>query len=248
MQRPVVGIIQARMGSVRFPGKVLKPILGYPLLQVLLERVRTAKSIDLWVVATSDMPEDDAIEALVNRMNVACFRGSEKDVLDRYYQAAKRYEAQIVGRLTADNPLVECAFVDWVAGEYAAKSSTCDFAYTSHHGLPLGMSMEIFPMQLLERLWHEDSDIASREHVTTMLYNEPQQYHGLALQKSLDYAGMRWTVDEIEDYQFICKLFESIGQVQFSWEEAAALLKAHPAWSEINRHVRQRGRVVLPES
>ncbi len=228
------------MGSTRLPGKILKPLLGRPLLEVLLERVTPATKVDRWVVATTLKAQDDVVEALAAKASVACFRGSEYDVLDRYYQAAKQYQARTIARLTADNPLMDGAFVDWVVGEYQQQSSDCDFVTTSHEGLPLGMSMEVLPFSLLERLWHEDTKPESREHVTTLLYTQPDGFRALAVRKSDQYTGMRWTVDEEKDYELVSRIFDAMGRVQFPWEDAAAMVLSHPEWSEINRDVRQR--------
>jgi len=134
----MVGIPQARMGSTRLPGKVLLPLLGQPLLAVLLDRLRPAPLVQSWVVATTDLAHDEAIQSLASAMGSACYGGHPRDCLDRYYHAAREYAADHVVRLTADNPLVEAGFVGWVIEQYRQASPACAYASSGlSHTFPL---------------------------------------------------------------------------------------------------------------
>ena len=123
----VVTIIQARMGSERLPGKVMAPILGTPLLALIIKRISSSRLHGKLVVATTREAEDDAIEDLMNQLGVSCFRGATEDCLDRYYEAATNYQAEVVIRLTGDNPLIDDEFLDWVMSQFLATDPRCDY-------------------------------------------------------------------------------------------------------------------------
>ena len=239
-QPTTTAILQARVGSTRLPGKSVAPILGRPMLAIILERLRSSRRVNALIVATTHLREDDLIEELARSMGVTCFRGSENDLLDRYYQAARQYPADTIARLTADNPLVEGEFLDWVLQQYAQRQPAPDLLYTSSKSFPLGMSVEVFPFAVLEQLWHEDTSATSREHVMTRAYDNPERYRAVALAWPQDYSHMRWTVDEADDLRFVTTVFEAMGRTVFPWLEAAALVERHPEWLQINSGVVQK--------
>jgi spore coat polysaccharide biosynthesis protein SpsF len=239
-RRTTIAILQARLGSTRLPGKSIAPVLGRPMLAIILERLRCSRRVDRLVVATTSLREDDAIETLARSMDVACYRGSENDLLDRYYQAARQYPAEVIARLTADNPLVEGEFLDWVLEQFAQPQPVPDLLYTSSKSFPLGMSVEVFPFTVLEKLWHEDNSPESREHVMTRAYYHPESYRVHALSWPQDYSHMRWTVDEADDLRFVTTVFEALQKTVFPWREAATLVERHPEWLQINSAVVQK--------
>lgn len=225
----VVAIIQARLGSTRLPRKVLAEILGRPLLAVLLDRVRDAKKVDEFVIATTDRPHDAAVAELAGAEGVACYRGSEDDVLDRFYQAAKLHDADVILRLTGDNPLMDAELVDWIAEEFWQAS--LDYAAISHeHGFPPGIGGEIFTMNALEQAWRETSEPNQREHVTSFIYRQPQRFRCAKLGCETDYSQARATVDTPGDLEVVRRIFSSIGHTRFPWREFPALLRRHPEW------------------
>lgn len=236
----VVTIIQARMGSERLPGKVLAPILGTPLLALIIKRISVSRMGGPVVVATTREPEDDAVAELVLRLGVNCFRGATEDCLDRYYEAARNCQAEVVVRLTADNPLIDHEFLDWVVSEFFATDPRCDYLITSSTSFPLGLSVEVFSFSALEVAWRETLDPDLRAHVTPHLRRHPERFRGVTLTGSRDCSQMRWTVDTHEDLKFVRALFDHFGHDHFSWREAIAAVEAHPEWTEINRNVRQR--------
>ena len=235
----VVGIIQARMGSTRLPGKTLAPILGRPLIGVLLERVRGSAAVEEWVVATSVDSRDDPLARAVERLGVRVSRGSEDDVLDRFYRAAEQLHPRIVLRLTGDNPLLDGAFVDMVARRFSEQP--CDYAETTQSKTyPLGLSVEIMTFEALSQAWSEDSSLQGREHVTPFLYRNSQRFRVVHLTGQREYSPVRCTVDTPADLEFIRQLFSHFGRTTFSWQEAVEAARQHPEWSQINRHVEQR--------
>ncbi len=146
----VIGIVQARMGSFRLPGKSLAPLLGRPMLQVLMERVRPAQIVDHWIIATTQLAADDCIAELSRQLGIECFRGSENDCLDRYYQAALQANAHTVVRLTGDNPLMDGSFVDWSVSQFLNADPPLDYTESStSKTFPLGLSLEVFSFDAL---------------------------------------------------------------------------------------------------
>lgn len=237
----VVGIVQARMGSSRLPGKTLIPLLGRPMLQVLMERVLPAQRVDHWIIATTQLPIDDQIMELARQLGVQSFRGSENDCLDRYYQAARQAKAATVVRLTGDNPLMDASFVDWSVDQFLQSEPPVDYTESStSKTFPLGLSLEVISFKALETAWKNDPAPETREHVSPYIYQHPDRFRLGKLRGPYDYSHMRWTVDTEADLQFVSTVFESFKRTNFSWLEAAQKIEQHPEWLEINRHIVQR--------
>jgi spore coat polysaccharide biosynthesis protein SpsF len=231
----IVAIIQARLGSRRLPRKVLAEILGRPMLAVLLDRLRDAKSVDEFVVATTDQPHDTAVAELASAEGFACYRGSEDDVLDRFYQAANLHHADLIVRLTGDNPLMDAELVDWIIDQFRTATPPIDYAAISHEaGFPPGIGGEIFTMAALEQAWRETADPARREHVTSFIYQQPERFRCARLGCDTDYSGMRGTVDTPADLEVVRRIFETLGRTRFPWREFPALLASHPEWCARN--------------
>jgi spore coat polysaccharide biosynthesis protein SpsF len=200
----IVGIVQARMGSSRLPGKVLRPIRGIPLLQYQLTRLRHARELDDLCVATTQRQQDDPIETLCRGLGVGVFRGSEEDVLQRYVQAAESTSADAVVRLTGDCPLLDPLLLDAVVRAFRAASPPYDYySNTLDRGFPPGMDVEVIDRKALERADREATDPAEREHVTLHLYRRPSDYR----LGSYDY---RLTVDTLEDFERVKKIIEML--------------------------------------
>jgi spore coat polysaccharide biosynthesis protein SpsF len=201
----VIGIIQARMGSTRFEGKVLKEVNGIPLLRYQIDRLRKSRLLDKIVVATTTLDKDAVIEDFCKKNGVECFKGSEKDVLDRYYQCAKKYGAETVVRLTADCPLSDPVVVDNVITLF--KNTKADFAANTvphdNNKFPDGCDVEVFSWQALERAHREVSDPHDREHVTFYFWRYNKDFATVRLDNKKDYSGYRITVDYPEDFEVI---------------------------------------------
>lgn len=237
----IVAIIQARMGSTRLPGKVLVDLAGEPVLSRVVTRSQRAARIDETVVATTTEPADEPIVELCATGNWPWFRGSEDDVLDRYYQGAKERGADVVVRITSDCPLIDPSVVDDVVNELFEKAPV---DYTSNtlapRTFPRGLDVEAMTFNTLERAWHEDTDLRSREHVTPYIYRHPGTFRLTGVFSAVDYSWMRWTVDTSRDLAFVRRIYDHFGHDRFSWQDVLAVLESHPEWLELNRYEQQK--------
>jgi len=238
----IVAIVQAHMGSTRLPGKVLLDLAGEPMLVHDMNRLSRAQTLDKVVVATTVKPADDTIVKLSAEHKWPCFRGSEEDVLDRYYRAAIEYKADVVVRVTSDCPLIDPEIVDRVVREFLERQPEVDYACNTlpRRTFPRGLDTEVFRFDVLERAWHEDHDPSWREHVTPYIWRNPELFRIHGIMNEADYSHMRWTVDTDEDLAFVRRIYNHFGHDHFSWQDVLALLKEHPEWLAINRNVRQK--------
>jgi spore coat polysaccharide biosynthesis protein SpsF (cytidylyltransferase family) len=229
-----VAIIQARMTSTRLPGKILADIAGKPLLYHVVSRARQARTVDLVVVATTDLPTDDPTQECCRSMDVPCFRGSEDDVLDRYYRAAEEFPAEAVVRLTADCPLLDPRTIDNVVrffhkGGYDYVCNTMPPTY------PDGLDTEVFRRESLTRAWHEARLQSEREHVTPYIWKQPGLFRIGNVANDTDYSKLRWTVDEPADLEFVRHVYAHFGAtVRFGMTEILDLLMNRPEIQAIN--------------
>lgn len=237
----VVAIIQARMGSTRLPGKVLLDLSGEPMLVRVVNRCRRATTVDQVIIATTTETRDEAIVDLCDSRGWACFRGSEDDVLDRYFQAARKHHAEVVVRITSDCPLIEPEIIDLTVREFL-QDGTLDYVSNTlpPRTFPRGLDVEVMTFKALERAWQEDGNPAWREHVTPYIYHHPEEFALRTVTNDHDYSHMRWTVDTPEDLAFARRVYDHFGHDRFSWREVIALLEEHPEWLEINRHIQQK--------
>lgn len=231
------------MGSSRLPGKVLREILGRPLLQYHIERLQRVPSIDGLVVATSTEAGDDAIESFCEAAGVACFRGSEQDVLDRFYQCAKAYEADIILRVTSDCPLIDPGLVVLAVENYRAAGDALDYVHLDVDRLPRGLDAEVFSFAALETAWREATGQEEREHVTPFIYRNPERF-GLAsvCPDNADHHDYRLCVDEQADFEVVAGILRALYEKDpaFTWRQIVAFLDENPQLREHNLGVRQR--------
>ncbi len=231
----IVLIIQARMGSTRLPGKVLKEIKGHSLLELQQMRIKPSQMVNQVVIATTTNSEDDAIAAFCREKNIACSRGSDWDVLDRYYQAAKKYNPAAVVRVTSDCPLHHYRVIDFVIGEYLASGK--DYFSNSNHEpdfLEDGFDVEVFSFKALETAWHEAKLLSEREHVTPYVKNSGKFSCGW--KKYSNNYHYKLSVDSENDFKVaeaIFNAFESIAD--FTMEDVLQLLKEKPEILELNK-------------
>lgn len=236
-----VAIIQARMGSTRLPGKVLMDLAGEPVLARVVERARRAKTLNEVVVATTVEAADTPIVRLCEARHWPCFRGSEADVLDRYYQAAKAFRADVVVRITSDCPLIEPEVVDRLVGEFLERLPAVEYAanFLPTPTYPHGLDAEVMRFDVLERIWREDTNPAWREHVTLYLLEHPEWFHIHTVSHDPDLSHHRWTVDNAEDLDLVRCIVGHFGHDRFTWREVLDLLAQHPDWMELNAHIRR---------
>jgi glutamate-1-semialdehyde 2,1-aminomutase len=239
-----VAIVQARMGSMRFPNKVMRPILGVPSIELLLERLSHAKLVDRIVLATSlDVHNQPLIEH-VRKLGYEVYQGSENDVLDRYYQAAIQQEPDAIVRVTGDCPLIDPELVD--AAILAFQRGNLDYvSNTQPPTYPDGLDVEVFAFAALARAWREATQPYEREHVTPYI-KQAEKFRLLNLPYSDDCSDERWTVDEPEDFEVVEKVFEHFApRRDFGWREVMAVRHEHPEWFDANRHlIRNEGSVL----
>lgn len=231
-----VAIIQARMGSSRLPGKVLADICRKPMLWHVIRRTNQSRFITYLVVATSHLSEDDPIAEHCRRENVECFRGSEQDVLDRYYQSAVHYGARDVVRITADCPLLDPNIVDLVIDMYQSGN----YDYVSNlmpRTFPIGLSAEVFSFDTLESAWREAKWQSEREHVTPYIMNHPEYYRLGNVVRGDDLSSLRWTVDESRDLEFVRSVYSRFANDSFGMDEIIELLARRPELTKINEGI-----------
>lgn len=238
----VVAIIQARMGSTRLPGKVLEDLAGEPILVRCVDRVQRAQMLDNVVIATTDQEKDQAIVDLCTQYGWPCFRGSEEDVLDRYYNAAVAYQADVVVRITSDCPLIEPEIVDRVVEEFLDCQPGLDYAANTlePRTYPRGLDTEVIGFDALDSAWREDRNPAWREHVTPYICRNSGRFNLYSVSSEVDYSSLRWTVDTPEDLELVRRVYEHFDHDRFSWREVLAVLVQNPGWLEINRYVQQK--------
>jgi spore coat polysaccharide biosynthesis protein SpsF len=239
----VVLIVQARMGSTRLPAKVLKEVLEKPLLAYQIERLCQVKNAAQVMIATTTNLEDQAIVEFCRQAHVPLYRGSEDDVLDRYYQAAKALDADVVVRISGDCPLIDPAVVDFVINFYISHYPTYDYvSNTLERTYPRGMDVEVFSFKALEKAVQEACKKEEREHVTPYLYEHPELFNLGSVVRGPDVSQYRWTVDTDEDFDLISLILKALYPIspQFNMQDVFNLLKAHPEWSLINAGVQQK--------
>lgn len=230
-------IIQARMGSSRLPGKVLmKTDEEKPLLFYVIKQLQSSKKIEKLIVATTDKPEDDVIEDYVKKLDIECFRGSEKDVLDRYFQCAKKFSLSTIIRITADCPLIDYSIVDNVIEKHFLEKSD----YTTNtliRTFPDGTDVEVFSYYVLEKAWKHASLPSEREHVTPFMRNEKMNLKLSNLESPVNLRDIRITVDQEEDYELIKKIILKIKKRPILLEDILELFENEPSLKEINQDI-----------
>lgn len=236
-----LAVLQARTSSRRLPGKVLKPILGQPMILRQIERIEHAESLDRLVVATSEDPSDDELAAACAQAGKAVFRGALDDVLDRFYRAAEPQDPDLVVRLTGDCPLADWNVIDLVVQDCIAKG--VDYASnTLTPTWPDGLDVEVMRFSALRSAWQEASTSSDREHVTPYINRHPDLFTlANVARKGEDLAGLRWTVDEPEDLEFVTRVYDALyaDQPAFASEEILDLLRRRPELNEINAGIRR---------
>lgn len=241
-----VAIIQARMGSNRLPGKVLRPILGKPMLWHIVRRVRAVPSVDEVVVAIPDGPTDEELRRFCAANDIASFSGSELDVLDRFYRTAQQYGADPVLRITADCPLVDPELVEKLISlyrsggfDYAAVSAGADASRLEGGSFPDGMDAECFNFASLEKAWKEAQDPRDREHVTRFIWRRKGLFRCGKVYPDREYRNLRLTVDYPQDFEVVSRIYEKLfseGDV-FHLSDIVALLDRTPEITKPNEHL-----------
>lgn len=276
MTQKNIAIIQARMNASRLPGKVLKEIGQKTMLEWVVERTKRAKRVHQVVVATTLDASDDPVFDFCKRKNYRVGRGSLNDVLDRYYQTAKHFQAQTVVRITADCPLIDPGLIDEAvrlmfsgtgALDLRMKLSAARFDFVANRlpppwgrTYPIGLDVEVFTFDALERAWRTAIPKNQREHVTPFLYEgtpidqlkysipnspyssamTPDGQHIALLHHTPDYGELRWTVDTPEDLDLVRRIVSHFPDDTFTWKDVLALVQSKPELQQINAQIQHK--------
>jgi len=236
--KKVVGIIQAHMSSSRLPGKVMKDLVGAPALYRMIERLRHCKLLDEIVIATSDKDCDDVLIEACEKWGVATFRGSDSDVLSRYWGAAQAYPGDVYVRMTSDNPLIDPTHMDELIQFFLDH----DYRYVAadETTTPNGAGGEVFTAELMQEAFENSTEGYEHEHVTPYMYWKQDSLYYLPYKENLSY--MRITLDTPEDYEVIKRVYEALYKPgnEFTLDEITDYLKTHPEILEINSMIRQK--------
>jgi spore coat polysaccharide biosynthesis protein SpsF len=261
MGHKTIAIIQARMKSSRLPDKVMLDIAGKPMLQWVVERTARAKLVDQVVVATTSGADENPIALLCEKLNIACFRGSLRDVLDRYYQCSIQYSPDIVVRITADCPVIDPDLIDETIsvmigisegnGLWKPQGNPRIYPATTVSGIPwdyaatrlpppwsrtypIGLDVEAFTFASLERAWKEAEAQHEREHVLPYLYEVENRFRCIIGSYKKDYGQYRWTVDTQPDLDLIRQIYQKLGRDDFTWLDVLALVQSNTEMSIMN--------------
>ncbi|MHA1169619.1 MAG: cytidylyltransferase domain-containing protein [Candidatus Hodarchaeales archaeon] len=237
-------IIQARVGSTRLPNKILLKVSNKEILLHVVERVLRATRIDEVIVATTTSQYDELVVDLIENLNhekVSTYSGSEEDVLDRYYQSAKKSSADVVIRITSDCPLIDWELLDYMVNIFVDG----DYDYISNvltkRTYPRGLDVEVFSFSILEKMWETCEKKREREHVTTYVRENPSLFKTMNIQQDVDLSHLRWTVDEDDDLKLVRIIYEELYQnPNFKTEDILELIKKRPELATMNKHVEQK--------
>lgn len=225
----VLAILQARMSSTRLPNKVVKPILGQPMILRQVERIRRSKKIDRLILATSTDQTDDVLADLCGKNGIESFRGSLDDVLDRFYQAARQVNPDHIVRLTGDCPLTDPSLIDDVIGFHI--DGGFDYTSNAHEpSFPDGLDVEVMTIDCLRQAWEEASLPSQREHVSLFIYQKPERFRIGVYRNDSDLSYLRWTVDDPADFEHVTAIYEALynDNPGFDRHDILALLERHP--------------------
>ena len=233
-------IIQARMGSSRLPGKIMKKINGdTPMLKFQLDQLEFSKNIDQIIIATTTLEPDNLIVDFCKKNNLECFRGESKDVLDRYYKCAKKFKLSIIVRITSDCPLIDPTIVDHVISRFI--DSDYDYMSTEVKKSPLGFAVEVFTFKSIKKAWEEAKLPSEHEHVTPYFYNNPDKFKIESVSQEKDLSHIRCTVDTEYDFKLIEKIISKIETRPIHLDHILDLFSKDTNLLEINKHVKHDG-------
>lgn len=238
-----VATIEARMDSSRLPGKILKDVLGRPMLEHLVERVRRSEFIDDVIVATTTAPNDAKTEEVCTKIGVSCFRGSSDDVLDRVLNAAKSVKADVIVELTGDCPLLDPVEIDKVIKYYQSNQ----YDYVSNvltRTYPRGLDTQVFSVDLLDRVSRLTTDLADRENVSLYIYEHPKMFKlgNVEAEGTMRRPDLRLTVDLPEDFELVSEIYKVLypQNPKFSLTDVLGLIDNDPRLKELNAHIQQK--------
>ena len=230
-------IVQARMGSTRLPGKVMMKIQNNnTMIDFVIHQLQFSKTLNKIIVATTTLSEDDKIINLLDQKKIEFFRGSEKDVLSRYYECAKSYSLDVIVRITSDCPLIDPQIVDQLIEKFL--ECNCDFVSPGFpRTYPQGSAdIEVFSFEALEKMWRESIKPSEREHVCTYIYNNPDKFNILKIPNSLNFSNLKLSIDKVEDLKFVQEIVKRIHKRPILINNVLNILKNEPELVQINKN------------
>lgn len=236
-------ITQARMTSTRLPGKILKVVQGKTLLEHQIERLQRVPCANQILVATTANKTDNPVIELCERLQVPYYRGSEEDVLSRYYEAALQVQADIIVRVTSDCPVIDPEVVNHVIRYYLKYTPFYDYvSNVVERTYPRGMDTEVFSSKVLQEAYREATLPSDREHVTPFIFRQRSRYKQGNYTFYQNQSHHRWTVDVKEDLDLITNILNVLypQKPTFDLRDILDLLEQHPEWTKINAHVEQK--------
>lgn len=239
----VTAIVQARMGSTRLPGKIMLPLHDKTVLGHVITRLQRSHYINEIVVATSNLPADKIILTEAECHQVQTFTGSEQNVLERFFEAARIYHPDLIVRITADCPLIDPGIIDAMLKRYIDNRSAIDYmSNTIHRCFPRGLDVEIFTIDTLAKAYQFAEQWDEKEHVTPYIYRHPEQFRLVMFTHTADYSRYRWTLDTQEDFIFIQEVYRHlyVKNPSFTWLEVIQLMQKDPDLVKINEHIHQK--------
>lgn len=243
-ERRVVIITQARMTSTRLPGKVAIEVLGKSILEYHLERLQRSRLMSQVVVATTTNSSDDIIVNICKGLGVAVYRGSEDDVLARYYHAAAKFAADIVVRVTSDCPLIDPGIMDKAIAQYLSLEPDIDYVSNCRlkQTYPRGMDTEVFGFPSLKIAHEQAKEPFEREHVTPHFWQHPERFALSNVDHDIDISRHRWTVDTPEDLDLVTRMLTACypSNPEFDLQDCINVISENPVWENINRHIEQK--------
>ncbi|WP_249872149.1 glycosyltransferase family protein [Oceanobacillus saliphilus] len=230
-----LAILQARMSSSRFPGKVLKPLAGKPMLLQQIDRIKKSEFIDKLIVATTVDTSDDAIALMCEENNILYYRGSMENVLERFYQISRIYEPKNIIRLTGDCPLIDSDIIDQVIERHLNQKND----YTSNTispTFPDGLDTEVFTMKALEEIFKKANRPSLKEHVTLYIHENPASFKIENIANAENLSNHRWTVDEPEDYELVYLIYEGLysNKPDFTFHDILKFLNENTELQKLN--------------
>lgn len=238
-----VAIVQARMSSTRLPGKIMLPVVGKPLLELLAERLKRASLVDEVVIATTTNDGDDQVESLTQRLGIGCFRGSEHDVLNRVLGAAHAARTDVIVEITGDCPLIDFQVIDKLVEVYQANN----FDYVANvlkRTFPRGLDTQVFATSVLEEVARLTDDPVDHEHVSLYIYQHPEKFklHNVESGLPEEFWDLRLTVDTAEDFELVRRIYEELypADPAFSIQDVIGLFQRQPELRAINQHISQK--------
>jgi len=241
MANKVIAIVQARMGSTRLPGKSLIKIEGKPILEHIVNRIRYSKTIDEIIIATTTEQEDEAIVKLARKLQIGIFRGSAEDVLDRFYQAANKFNGRVIVRITADDPFKDPKVIDKIVNYFLSHTELDYASNTIEPTYPIGIDVEVFTFSALERAWVGAKTMIEREHVTPYIWDNSCSFNIANIKNHKDLSHLRWTIDTQKDLEMTREIYRKlyVEDEVFYMEDILRLLHKIPHISDINSNIAQ---------